>query len=231
MGGRGPEARRAALPPVDLAAPSPAPAEAGPARLVAARHDAGPDSAKPGRVPVQVRQQVPPRRSAQAAQGDPAVRLWRRLAGVARDATCEAAATLDQAQAAMARRRCVPVRSGTRSRRERARDGGAVRPGVARVGRAVRAPTTAARVGGPVHRQRVGVLGVASGSVGTTGPSRCALRKGRALLARCTGGYVDRVTGEFFPTPYKVIVERGIVTVQRKEGQRGNTSDAVLSAG
>jgi len=57
------------------------------------------------------------------------------------------------------------------------------------------------------------------------------LRKGRALLARCTGGYVDRVTGEFFPTPYKVTVERGIVTVQRKEGQRGNTSDAVLPAG
>lgn len=43
------------------------------------------------------------------------------------------------------------------------------------------------------------------------------LRSGRALLARCTGGYVDRVTGEFFLSPYRVVIERGMVTVFRKE--------------
>lgn len=42
------------------------------------------------------------------------------------------------------------------------------------------------------------------------------LRSGRALLARVTGGYVDRVTGEFFPTPYVVTVEHGVVVVRRK---------------
>lgn len=42
------------------------------------------------------------------------------------------------------------------------------------------------------------------------------LRVGRALLARVTGGYADRVTGEFYESPYFVTVERGLVTVYRK---------------
>lgn len=41
-------------------------------------------------------------------------------------------------------------------------------------------------------------------------------RAGRALLARVTGGYVDRLTGVFYESPYFVTVERGMVTVHRK---------------
>ncbi|MEO6967510.1 MAG: hypothetical protein ABI132_03500 [Rhodanobacteraceae bacterium] len=42
-------------------------------------------------------------------------------------------------------------------------------------------------------------------------------RSGRALLARVIGGYVDRVIGEFYPTPYEATVERGLVTLRLKE--------------
>lgn len=42
------------------------------------------------------------------------------------------------------------------------------------------------------------------------------LRRGRALFARCVGGYVDRVTGEFYESPYFVTFERGCVIVHKK---------------
>lgn len=45
------------------------------------------------------------------------------------------------------------------------------------------------------------------------------LRSGRALLARCLGGHVDRVTGQFYESPYVVTVEHGVVIVQRKENR------------
>jgi hypothetical protein len=44
------------------------------------------------------------------------------------------------------------------------------------------------------------------------------IQSGRALLARVVGGFVDRVTGELYPTPYEASVERGVVTVRLREG-------------
>lgn len=43
------------------------------------------------------------------------------------------------------------------------------------------------------------------------------MHRGRSLLARCKGGYCDRVTGELVETPYRVTVELGVVVVRRKE--------------
>lgn len=46
----------------------------------------------------------------------------------------------------------------------------------------------------------------------------CALlSRGRALFARCVGGFVDRVSGEFFATPWRAEFVNGVLHVWPKE--------------
>jgi hypothetical protein len=47
--------------------------------------------------------------------------------------------------------------------------------------------------------------------------ARALLRRGAALFARCSGGFVDRVSGEFFATPWAAEFVRGVLRVWPKE--------------
>ena len=47
--------------------------------------------------------------------------------------------------------------------------------------------------------------------------ARGLLARGRALFARCSGGFVDRVSGEFFETPWRAEFMDGVLHVWPKE--------------
>lgn len=47
--------------------------------------------------------------------------------------------------------------------------------------------------------------------------ARALLRRGSALFARCVGGFVDRVSGQFFETPWRAEFLNGVLRVWPKE--------------